>query len=148
MSFLGVHEGLKPLNLCARTTVKMGVAANAKISDERTNGRSNSVRIHGNLSLPVSAAHDWLGTAHRCTQDPRATNRELPLQRSGALLGADFRNQFRRRRRNRNPDGVPVRNKLVCLLESGRRRYRTTARDGRGILVFPGIDFPRSTSVW
>ncbi len=29
-----------------------------------------------------------------------------------------------------------------------RRRDRTNARDGRGVLVLPGIDFPRSASVW
>ena len=51
------------------------------------------------------------------------------LGRSGAVLGADVRRQFRLRRRHRRPDGVPVRHELGALL--GVRRAASSARRWR-----------------
>ena len=53
--------------------------------------------------------------------------------------GKIFAVTFHHGRRYRNPDGVPIRNQLVCLLRLRRRHHRPNPGYGRRFRLFPGV---------
>src|SRR5258708_8925875 len=108
-------------------------------ADGTSSGRtSTAIRLHGNLSLHLSTTDDGAGAPDRLPEDQGVAHRRRALQPRGAILGADFRDQFCSRRCYGNPNGISVRDELGAFFESGGRLGLAAPCDwSRVFLSFP-----------
>ena len=77
----------------------------------------------------------------------RPAPRRRALQRGRPVLGPDLRPQLRHGRRDRHPDGVPVRDQLGAVLPLLRRGRRPGPGDGGRVRVLPRVDVPGAVPV-
>src|SRR5216684_2493816 len=108
----------------------------------------NSLRLHGYLSLSLSAIDDGARAANRGPKDHCDPARGRTLQPGRPILGQDLRHQFSDRRGHWYSDGISVRHQLVAVRADHRRCNRAATRDGRGIFLLSGIGLPGTLLVW
>src|SRR6266566_1225413 len=107
-----------------------------------------ALRVYGDVPLHFSAVDDGAGAPARLPEDQGAAHGGRALQPRGAILGANFRDQFCPWRDHRHPDGIPVRDELGGVLQGGRRRHRADAGNGGGLFFFSGVELSRIVFVW
>src|SRR5690349_13337272 len=78
---------------------------------------STAIWLPRNLPLSLPHAHDGVGASHPHFQASWKPNGRRAIRPGGPVLGPHLRDQLRRRRSNRHPPRVPVRNELGEILE-------------------------------
>ena len=106
------------------------VGAHLPLADDRTGPGALAVRADDHLPFLLRPGLDRAGLHDRDLPDAPVPDRQGDLRLPGHVLREAVPDLVRRRRRDGDHAGVPVRHELVAVLALRRRHLRRAARDG------------------